>query len=191
MTRRIFALDSLDAAKRDWEIEVQVKQKGNLRSYNNSKGNGLVFDVILADKKVSDCLFQGFSLSSCFINSFIDFFSWILVQDKKIRAVMFNKAARKFYPKFKLGKIYYISGGTLRPAKEQYRIADNDYEIILEEGAIVKEVDDDNDSTLKAKSNFDKIDEGNVTSFEVPLSKITNDPTLGQGKVMHLQKKLP
>ncbi|XP_038974645.1 replication protein A 70 kDa DNA-binding subunit B-like isoform X2 [Phoenix dactylifera] len=155
MTRRIFALDSLDATKTDWEIELQVKQKGDLRSYNNSKGNGFVFDVTLADKK-----------------------------DKKIRAVMFNKAARKFYPKFKLGKTYYISGGTLKPTKEQYKIADNDYEIILGEGTIVKEVDD-NDSTPKAKSNFDKIDQGNVTSIEVPLSKITNDPTLGQEKTCH------
>ncbi|XP_008804913.2 replication protein A 70 kDa DNA-binding subunit B-like [Phoenix dactylifera] len=160
MTRRIFALDSLDATKTDWEIELQVKQKGDLRSYNNSKGNGFVFDVTLADKK-----------------------------DKKIRAVMFNKAARKFYPKFKLGKTYYISGGTLKPTKEQYKIADNDYEIILGEGTIVKEVDD-NDSTPKAKSNFDKIDQGNVTSIEVPLSKITNDPTRGQEKAVYFNVKV-
>lgn len=104
------------------------------------------------------------------------------MQDKQIRAVMFNKAASKFYPKFKLGKVYYISGGTIRPAKGQYKIVDNDYEIILETGAIVKEVNDD--STPNAKSNFDKINQGKVTSMEVPLSKITNDPTLSQGKVL-------
>lgn len=61
MTTRIFALDSLDATKTDWEIEVQVKQKEDLRSYNNSKGSGFVFDVILADKKVSDYLFKVFN----------------------------------------------------------------------------------------------------------------------------------
>ncbi|KAK8657449.1 hypothetical protein V6N13_035685 [Hibiscus sabdariffa] len=34
----------------------------------------------------------------------------------QIQATMFNEAARKFYEKFQLGKVYYISSGTLNVA---------------------------------------------------------------------------
>ncbi|KAG1358575.1 hypothetical protein COCNU_08G000210 [Cocos nucifera] len=68
---------------------------------------------------------------------------------------------------------------------------DNDYEIILEEGAIVKEVDA-YDATPNGKYNFNEIviDQGKVTSMEVPLSKITNDLTLGQGKAVYFNIKV-
>ncbi|KAJ0098161.1 hypothetical protein Patl1_28122 [Pistacia atlantica] len=49
----------------------------------------------------------------------------------QIQATMFNEATRKFYDRFQLGKVYYISLGTLRVDNKQFKTLQNDYEMSL------------------------------------------------------------
>ncbi|KAJ0083153.1 hypothetical protein Patl1_11873 [Pistacia atlantica] len=46
-------------------------------------------------------------------------------QGTQIQATMFNEAARKFYDRFQLGKVYYISRGTLRVRELAEKEPDN------------------------------------------------------------------
>lgn len=71
---------------------------------------------------------------------------------------MFNEAAKKFYPKFELGKVYYISKGSLRIANKQFKTVQNDYEMTLNENAIVEEAEGEV-FIPETKFNFVKIDQ--------------------------------
>lgn len=70
---------------------------------------------------------------------------------------MFNEAATKFYPKFELGKVYYISKGSLRVANKQFKTVQNDYEMTLNENSIVEEVEGEA-FVPETKYNFVRID---------------------------------
>lgn len=72
---------------------------------------------------------------------------------------MFNEAANKFYPRFELGKVYYISKGTLKVANKQFKTVQNDYEMTLNENSIVEEADGEKSFIPETKFNFAKIDQ--------------------------------
>lgn len=71
---------------------------------------------------------------------------------------MFNKAAEKFHPVFEVGKVYYISKGSVRVANQQYKTVPNDYEITLNEKSVVVEAHGET-FTAQVKYNFVKIDQ--------------------------------
>nr|VDD39439.1 unnamed protein product [Brassica oleracea] len=93
MTRRVHPLVSLNPYQGSWTIKVRVTNKGVMRNYRNARGEGCVFNVELTDEEVR----------------------------KLIQATMFNDAARKFYGRFQLGKVYYISRGSLKLANKQFK----------------------------------------------------------------------
>lgn len=72
---------------------------------------------------------------------------------------MFNEAARKFYGRFQLGKVYYISRGTLRVANKQFKTVQNDYEMNLNENSEVEEAVTETAFIPQTKFNFVPIDE--------------------------------
>lgn len=72
---------------------------------------------------------------------------------------MFNEAARKFFDKFELGKVYYISKGTLRVANKQFKTVQNDYEMTLNENSQVEEASNEEAFIPDTKFNFVPIDE--------------------------------
>ncbi|KAF8408394.1 hypothetical protein HHK36_007544 [Tetracentron sinense] len=80
MTRRVHPLVSLNPYQGNWTIKVRLTSKGNLRTYKNARGEGHVFNVELTDE-----------------------------DGTQIQTTMFNEAARKFYDRFEVGKMYYIS----------------------------------------------------------------------------------
>ncbi|KAF5934065.1 hypothetical protein HYC85_030236 [Camellia sinensis] len=92
MTRRVHPLVSLNPYQGNWTIKVRVTGKGNMRTYKNARGEGCVFNVELTDE-----------------------------DGTQIQATMFNEAAKKFFDKFQLGKVYYISKGTLKVANKQFK----------------------------------------------------------------------
>ncbi|KAJ7997406.1 hypothetical protein DPEC_G00228650 [Dallia pectoralis] len=49
----------------------------------------------------------------------------------EIRATAFNKEVDTFFSLLEAGKVYYITRGTLKPAKKQYSNLKNDYEMTL------------------------------------------------------------
>ncbi|KAF5205815.1 Replication protein a dna-binding subunit b [Thalictrum thalictroides] len=130
MTRRVFPLVSLNPYQGNWTIKVRVTSKGNLRTYKNARGEGQVFNVELTDQ-----------------------------DGTQIQATMFNEAAKKFYDKFELGKVYYISKGTLRVANKQFKTVKNDYEMTLNENSQVEEVVEEGTFIPETKFNFVPIDE--------------------------------
>jgi len=71
---------------------------------------------------------------------------------------MFNEAAKKFYPMFELGKVYYISKGSLKIANKQYKTVQNDYELTLNEVACVEEAEGET-FIPQVHYNFVKIDQ--------------------------------
>lgn len=72
---------------------------------------------------------------------------------------MFNDAARKFYDKFVLGKVYYISKGTLKVANKQFKTVQNDYEMTLNENSEVEEAANEASFVPETKFNFVQIDQ--------------------------------
>ncbi|XP_038878718.1 replication protein A 70 kDa DNA-binding subunit B-like [Benincasa hispida] len=129
MTRRVHPLVYLNPYQGDWTIKVRVTDKGNLRTYKNAQGEGYVFNVVLTDE-----------------------------DGTQIQATMFNDAARKFYEKFSLGKVYYISRGALKVANKKFKTVQNDYEMTLNVNSQVDEVSSEAAFVPETKYNFVKID---------------------------------
>nr|CAB3496670.1 unnamed protein product [Digitaria exilis] len=129
MTRRVHPLISLNPYQGNWIIKVRVTSKGNLRTYKNARREGCVFNVELTDE-----------------------------DGTQIQATMFNEAAKKFYPVFELGKVYYVSKGSLRIANKQFKTVHNDYEMTLNENAVVEEAEGET-FIPQVQYNFVKIDQ--------------------------------
>ncbi|KAF2598695.1 hypothetical protein F2Q68_00008779 [Brassica cretica] len=110
MTRRVHPLVSLNPYQGSWTIKVRVTNKGVMKNYRNTRGEGCVFNVELTYE-----------------------------EGTQIQATMFNDAARKFYDRFQLGKVYYISRGLLKLANKQFKTVHNDYEMTLNENSEVEE----------------------------------------------------
>ncbi|KAK6925113.1 OB-fold nucleic acid binding domain, AA-tRNA synthetase-type [Dillenia turbinata] len=130
MTRRVHPLVSLNPYQGNWTIKVRLTGKGNMRTYKNARGEGCVFTVELTDE-----------------------------DGTQIQATMFNEAARKFFDKFELGKVYYISRGTLKLANKQFNTVKNNYEMSLNENSEVEEASNEASFIPATKFNFVKIDE--------------------------------
>ncbi|CAN6970332.1 hypothetical protein IGI04_033506 [Brassica rapa subsp. trilocularis] len=130
MTRRVHPLVSLNPYQGSWTIKVRVTNKGTMRNYKNAKGEGCVFNVELTDE-----------------------------EGTQIQATMFNDAARKFYDRFQLGKVYYISRGSLKLANKQFKTVQNDYEMTLNENSEVEEASNEETFVPETKFNFVPIEE--------------------------------
>ncbi|KAA8542553.1 hypothetical protein F0562_023705 [Nyssa sinensis] len=130
MTRRVLPLVSLNPYQGNWTIKVRVTGKGNMRMYKNARGEGCVFNVELTDE-----------------------------DGTQIQATMFNEAAKKFYDKFQLGKVYYISKGSLKVANKQFKTVQNDYEMTLNENSEVEEATNEETFIPETKFNFVPIDQ--------------------------------
>ncbi|KAL7223111.1 hypothetical protein ACSBR1_024731 [Camellia fascicularis] len=130
MTRRVHPLVSLNPYHGNWTIKIGVTGKRNMRTYKNARGEGYVFNVELTDE-----------------------------DGTQIQATMFNEAAKKFYDKFRLGKVYYISKGTLKVANKQFKTVQNDYEMTLNENSAVEEASDEATFIPDPKFNFVLIDQ--------------------------------
>ncbi|KAI3883590.1 hypothetical protein MKX03_016272, partial [Papaver bracteatum] len=127
---KIHPLVSRNPYQGNWTIKVRLTSKGNLRTYKNARGEGCVFNVELIDQ-----------------------------DGTQIQATMFNEAVNKFYNKFELGKVYYISKGTLKVANKQFKTVQNDYEMNLNENSELEEVSEEGSHIPKEIFNFVKIDD--------------------------------
>ncbi|ESQ31830.1 hypothetical protein EUTSA_v10003822mg [Eutrema salsugineum] len=130
MTRRVHPLVSLNPYQGSWTIKVRVTNKGPMRNYRNARGEGCVFNVELTDE-----------------------------EGTQIQATMFNDAARKFYDRFQLGKVYFISRGSLKLANKQFKTVQNDYEMTLNENSEVEEASNEEMFVPETKFNFVPIEE--------------------------------
>ncbi|GMN40754.1 hypothetical protein TIFTF001_009974 [Ficus carica] len=122
---RIIPIAALNPYQGRWTIKARVTAKGDLRRYNNARGEGKVFSFDLLDSEGGE-----------------------------IRATCFNAVADQFYSQIEVGKIYMISRGSLKPAQKTFNHLRNDQEIFLESTSVIQPCFDDDNSIPQQQFHF-------------------------------------
>ncbi|XP_065054177.1 replication protein A 70 kDa DNA-binding subunit-like [Rhopilema esculentum] len=111
----IHPISSLTPYQNRWTVRARVTNKSSIRTWSNSKGEGKLFNVDLLD------------------------------ETGEIKATGFNDAVDKFHPLLEVGKVYFISRGSLRTANKQYTSLKNDYEMYLNNDSVIEQCTEDVD----------------------------------------------
>ncbi|KAJ4950853.1 hypothetical protein NE237_027685 [Protea cynaroides] len=122
---RIIPIAALNPYQGRWTIKARVTAKGDLRHYNNPRGDGKVFSFDLLDSDGGE-----------------------------IRVTCFNAVADQFYNQIEAGKVYLISRGSLRPAQKNFNHLNNDHEILLESSSTVQPCFEDDNSIPRQQFHF-------------------------------------
>ncbi|KAJ0960043.1 hypothetical protein J5N97_000158 [Dioscorea zingiberensis] len=122
---RIIPISALNPYQGRWAIKARVTAKGDLRRYNNAKGDGKVFSFDLLDSDGGE-----------------------------IRATCFNAVVDRFYDVVEVGKVYTISKGSLKPAQKNFNHLNNQWEIFLDVTSIVELCPDEDSSIPTQQFNF-------------------------------------
>lgn len=122
---RITPIAGLNPYQGRWTIKARVTTKGDLRRYNNAKGEGTVFsfDVIDAD-------------------------------GGQIRVTCFKTVADQFYDQIEPGRVYMISKGTVKPVQRTYNHLPNEYEITLDNYSTIQPCFEDDKSIPHQQFHF-------------------------------------
>nr|XP_043630377.1 replication protein A 70 kDa DNA-binding subunit A-like [Erigeron canadensis] len=127
---RIIPIAALNPYQGNWTVKARVSVKGELRHYKNAKGDGKVFSFDLLDSDGGE-----------------------------IRATCFNAVADQFYNQIEVGKVYYISKGSIKPAQKAFNHLKNDHEITLDYSSTVQPCFDDDTSIPRQQFHFCSIGE--------------------------------
>ncbi|XP_015897369.3 replication protein A 70 kDa DNA-binding subunit A isoform X1 [Ziziphus jujuba] len=168
---RILPIAALNPYQGRWTIKARVTSKGELRHFNNPRGDGKVFSFDLLDSEGGE-----------------------------IRVTCFNAVADQFYNQIEVGKIYMISRGSLKPAQKAFNHLHNDHEIFLESTSIVQPCYEDDNSIPRQQFHFHPISDVQemdnnsvvdligVVSFINPASSIMRkNGTETQKRSLHLK----
>lgn len=127
---RIIPIAALNPYQGRWTIKARVTAKGELRHYNNQRGDGKVFSFDLLDSDGGE-----------------------------IRVTCFNAVADQFYHQIEVGKVYLISKGSLKPAQKNFNHLRNDHEIFLESTSTVQLCSEEDSSIPQQQFHFRSISE--------------------------------
>lgn len=127
---RIIPIAALNPYQGRWTIKARVTAKGDLRRFNNAKGDGKVFSIDLLDSEGGE-----------------------------IRVTCFNSVADQFYDRIEAGKVYMVSKGSLKPAQKNFNHLNNEWEIVLDSTSTVEPCLDEDISIPKQHFNFRPISE--------------------------------
>ncbi|XP_060213635.1 replication protein A 70 kDa DNA-binding subunit A [Lycium barbarum] len=127
---RIIPIAALNPYQGRWAIKARVTAKGDLRRYNNSRGDGKVFSFDLLDSDGGE-----------------------------IRVTCFNAVVDRFYEKIEAGKVYMISKGSLKPAQKNFNHLKNEWEIFLETTSTVDLCPEEDPSIPRQQFSFRPISE--------------------------------
>ncbi|CAH1415012.1 unnamed protein product [Lactuca virosa] len=105
---------ALNPCQGRWTIKARVTSKQELIRYNNAKGDGKVFSFDLLDSDGGE-----------------------------IRVTCFNAVADQFYDQIEIGKVYYISKGSVKPASKAFNHLKNNHEILLDNTSTIQPCFDD------------------------------------------------
>ncbi|KAI3728253.1 hypothetical protein L6452_16886 [Arctium lappa] len=127
---RTIPIAALNPYQGRWTIKARVTAKAELRRYNNAKGDGKVFSFDLLDSDGGE-----------------------------IRTTCFNAVADEFYNQVEVGKVYYISKGSVKPAQKAFNHLKNDHEIMLDSTSTIQPCIDDDTSIPQQQFHFRSIAE--------------------------------
>lgn len=127
---RIIPIAALNPYQGRWAIKARVTAKGDLRRYNNARGDGKVFSFDLLDSDGGE-----------------------------IRVTCFNAVVDRFYDTIEVGKVYVISKGSLKPAQKNFNHLKNEWEIFLENTSTVDLCPDEDASIPQQQFSFRPISE--------------------------------
>ncbi|MEE6469175.1 hypothetical protein FKM82_008528 [Ascaphus truei] len=112
---KVVPIASLNPYQSKWTVRARVTNKGQIRTWSNSRGEGKLFSIEMVD------------------------------ESGEIRATAFNDQADKFFSLLEVNKVYYFSKGTLKIANKQYTSVKNDYEMTFNSETSVIPCDDSSD----------------------------------------------
>jgi replication factor A1 len=98
----IFKIANLNPYQNKWTIKARVLSKGEIKTWNNARGEGRLFSCVFAD------------------------------DSGEIRATGFKDAVNMFYDLLQENQAYLISKGTIKAANKQFSNVNNDYEMTLD-----------------------------------------------------------
>ncbi|KAL5098316.1 hypothetical protein RYX36_002643 [Vicia faba] len=122
---RAIPIAALNPYQGRWAIKARVTAKGDLRRYNNARGDGKVFSFDLLDSDGGE-----------------------------IRVTCFNAIVDRFYDTIEVGKVYLISKGSLKPAQKNFNHLKNEWEIMLDLNSTVELCPDEDGSIPKQQFSF-------------------------------------
>ncbi|EME26268.1 Replication factor A protein 1 [Galdieria sulphuraria] len=106
------SIASLNPYQNKWIIKGRVSSRGEIRHYQNAKGEGSVFSFEIMDSTAS------------------------------IKVTAFRENASSLYKLIEIGKVYRISKGVLKPADKRFNKTSFEYEMIADNNTEVVPVED-------------------------------------------------
>lgn len=168
---RIIPIAALNPYQGRWAIKARVTAKGDLRRYNNARGDGKVFSFDLLDSDGGE-----------------------------IRVTCFNAVVDRFYEVIEVGKVYLISKGSLKPAQKNFNHLKNEWEVFLEASSSVELCPDEDDTIPRQQFSFRPISEienaetnsildiiGIVTSINPSIPVLRKNGMETQRRVLNLK----
>ena len=113
-------LAALNPYRTPWTVKVKLTNKGQVREYQSARGKGKVCSVDFVDE-----------------------------EGTAIGATLWREAIEKYENVLEVGKVYYVSKGSLKPADKRYSTSGNDYEMNLDGRAEIDVCDDIDQSSAQ------------------------------------------
>ena len=79
----------------------------------------------------------------------------LIDESGEIRATAFKAECDKYYEMIEIGKVYYITQGTLKAANKQYSNLNNDYELTFKDSTEVVPCTDEEETSKIPTVQFD------------------------------------
>jgi len=121
----VYPIVSLTPYQNKWTIKARVTNKSDIRRWSNARGEGHLFSMDLVD------------------------------ESGEIRATAFKEQCDKYYDMIEIGKVFYITQGTLKAANKQYSSLNNDYELTFRDSTEVVPCTDEDEMSKIPTVQFD------------------------------------